>query len=366
LIEMICVASGTISSHLMQIPNEPIVFADGKRRTEDSFIAYTWSHFLNHTDDPTWLARMPMTKAAVRAFDTIQSLAKSLNVVPPIDSFVVGGASKRGWTTWTTGAVDKRVKAIVPIVMPILNMIPNMNHQWQAYGNWSFALDDYLNMHLMADLNQPVFQKMTDIVDPFSYRDRLTMPKYAICSTGDEFFLPDSPQFFWDSLVGPKYLRIVPNSEHSLEGHATDIGLAVNAFYHMVITNKKLPDFSWKQTKLPNGGAILNVTTIEKPSTVKLWHANTISSTRRDFRLIICDNLKNPACLQPVVWTEMTLQDSGNGVYTAQLSPPPTGWTGFLIELNYNVENQVLKFTTEAFVVPDTLPFPPCADHCQQ
>jgi PhoPQ-activated pathogenicity-related protein len=31
--------------------------------------------------------------------------------------------------------------------------------------------------------------QMTDIVDPFSYRDRLTMPKLVVDSTGDEFFM---------------------------------------------------------------------------------------------------------------------------------------------------------------------------------
>ena len=29
---------------------------------------------------------------------------------------------QRGWTTWTTGAVDKRVIGIVPIVMDLLNI----------------------------------------------------------------------------------------------------------------------------------------------------------------------------------------------------------------------------------------------------
>ena len=36
---------------------------------------------------------------------------------PGFDTFVVSGESKRGWTTWTTAAVDPRVVAMIPIVM---------------------------------------------------------------------------------------------------------------------------------------------------------------------------------------------------------------------------------------------------------
>ncbi len=38
-----------------------------------------------------------------------------------IEKFMVAGASKRGWTTWTTAAVDKRVIAAIPIVMDMAN-----------------------------------------------------------------------------------------------------------------------------------------------------------------------------------------------------------------------------------------------------
>lgn len=57
----------------LQIPNEPIVFVgDGKRRTEDAIIAYTWFKFLQNTSEPNWLLRLPMTKAVVKAMDTVQ------------------------------------------------------------------------------------------------------------------------------------------------------------------------------------------------------------------------------------------------------------------------------------------------------
>ena len=39
-----------------------------------------------------------------------------------VDEFTVYGRSKRGWTTWTIGAVDKRVKAMVPTALTFINM----------------------------------------------------------------------------------------------------------------------------------------------------------------------------------------------------------------------------------------------------
>lgn len=39
-----------------------------------------------------------------------------------IKEFYVGGESKRGWATWLTAAVDKRVSAAVPVVMDLMSM----------------------------------------------------------------------------------------------------------------------------------------------------------------------------------------------------------------------------------------------------
>jgi PhoPQ-activated pathogenicity-related protein len=85
-------------------------------REEDELITYTWDKFMK-TGDETWPARLPMTKSAVRAMDTITLfLGSEEGGGLPIDSFYVAGGSKRGWTTWTTAAVDPRVIAISPIV----------------------------------------------------------------------------------------------------------------------------------------------------------------------------------------------------------------------------------------------------------
>ena len=88
-------------------------------RSEDDIIAWTWKHFLLYPNQPDWLLRLPMTKAARLAMDTINSKIQEERkknrqweeqFAPVIDEFTIMGASKRGWTTWTIAAVDKRVK----------------------------------------------------------------------------------------------------------------------------------------------------------------------------------------------------------------------------------------------------------------
>jgi len=328
-------------------------------------IAYTWSHFLNHTDQPNWLARLPMTKAAVKAMDTIQEFVAGLPV-PPVKNFVVAGASKRGWTTWTTGCVDKRVIAMVPMVMPILNIVPNMNHHYQAYGGWSFALSDYLDMHLMRYLNSPLFVTMADIIDPWSYLERLTMPKLVLMAGGDEFFLPDSPQFFFHSLPGENHLFLIPDAEHSLATALADVGSVISAFHYMVVHNIPRPTYSWKMMKSNTTASTTVTVTGTSPDWVTMWYAHTLSSTLRDFRLVICDQI--PQCLNPVIWWPQPLLPTAPNTWTATMDRPKKGWGGFLIELGWYIgkdRSRTLKVTTEVNIVPDYMPFPPCGDHCQ-
>ena len=128
--------TGSIVAELSMVPNQPLVFGnETKPRWEDALIAYTWDKYLT-SGESRWPARMAMTKSAVAAMDCLESLFARENE-DVLTDFVVAGASKRGWTTWTTGAVDDRVKAMIPIVIDMLDVETSFEHHWQTYGFWT-------------------------------------------------------------------------------------------------------------------------------------------------------------------------------------------------------------------------------------
>ncbi len=332
----------SVVAELKMVPNQPLIFGgDGEERVEDNLIGYTWDKFLK-TGDAKWPARLPMTKSAVRAMDTLTAFfASEEGGGVKVDTFVVAGGSKRGWTTWTTAAVDRRVVAICPIVIDVLNMSESMYHHFQAYGFWAPAVGDYVRHDIMAWMKTPEMKALEAIEDPFSYRDRLTIPKLMLNACGDQFFLPDSSQFYFDELKGPKYLRYVPNADHSLKG--SDAYETLLAWHQLALKGAKHPRFSWK-----HGAAGQVRVTPEDPAVeVKLWKATNPAA--RDFRL---------ETLGPVWTSEVLTADQGS--FHAHVKAPDKGWTAYMVELTYDVGAATkLKLTTDVRVVPNDLPFPP-------
>lgn len=336
--------TGTVVAELRMVPNQPVVFKDDparKPRTEDDFIAYTWDHFLR-TGDDRWPARLPMTKAAVRAMDAVTAFsASAAGGSHRVARFVVSGASKRGWTTWTTAAVDKRVVAIVPAVIDLLNVEPSFTHHYRAYGAWSDAVKDYETQGIMDWMGTPQFRALLKIEEPYEYRDRLTMPKLLVNATGDQFFLPDSSQFYIDDLKGETHLRYVPNTNHGLE--KSDAIETVEAFYGAVVRDAARPAFTWRFEK---DGSI-KVVAKDRPQQVVLWHATNPDA--RNFRFDLVGSAYKDEPLTP----------SGPNTWVARVPAPAKGWTAFFVELTYPTGGRYpLKFTSGVRVVPDALPFP--------
>lgn len=328
--------TGAVLALLQQVPNQPLRFTDEQReRKEDAIIAYSYDKFLT-TGDSTWPALLPMTKSAVRAMDTVQTLTKEKG--QEISKFVVGGGSKRGWTTWLTAAVDKRVKACVPIVIDVLNMSVQMDHHYKAYGTYSDAVNDYVQLNIFGRFNLPEAQNLLEMVDPYTYLNRYTMPKFVVNATGDEFFLLDASRFYYDRLPGPKLLRYFPNSGHGINA---DISAALSLLQYFMAISKgePLPSLSW--TFEADGS--LRAITDGAETQALLWQATNPDA--RDFRWY---DGRGPQ------WVSSALAPESERDYVARVEPPPQGWTAFMIEFSYA---SGLVLTTEVRVLPDCLPY---------
>jgi PhoPQ-activated pathogenicity-related protein len=257
-----------------------------------------------------------------------------------VDQYVVAGGSKRGWTTWLVGAVDKRVVGIAPIVIDILNLEKSMNHHFSAYGFYAPSITDYVEHHLVQKRDHPRMQELFALVDPYLYRHRLTMPKFVLNASGDQFFPPDLSRHYFDELQGEKYLRYVPNADHGLDG--SDALESLVAFYSLVLAGKEGPNFSWERT----AENAFRIKTVDKPQKVTLWKATNPEA--RDFRI---------ESLGPQ-YESQVLVDQGEGTYVAEVAVPEDGWTAFFAELTYDVGAPTrLKVTTNVGIVPDVFPF---------
>jgi len=331
--------TGSVVAELRMVPNQPLVFAgDTQPRTEDDIIAYTWDKYLRGGDDQ-WPLRLPMTKAALRAMDTVESHFAGEKLT--IDGFVVAGASKRGWTAWTTAAVDRRVVAVVPIVIDLLNIVPSFRHHLAVYGYYAPAVADYEDLGIMTSFETPRFRALMAIEEPYEYRQRLTMPKFIVNATGDQFFVPDSWQFYFNQLPGMKALRYVPNADHSLRG--SDAWLSVLAWYHAILNEAQMPQFTWQIEK----DGTIRVRTRDAPSAVTLWQATNPGA--RDFRLSSIGEK----------WKGTALKAQGNGEYVARVARPFRGFTAYMVEVTFpsGVKGAPFTFTTGVKVVPDVEPF---------
>ncbi|MCF7668184.1 MAG: PhoPQ-activated pathogenicity-related family protein [Verrucomicrobia bacterium] len=325
----------TITAVITKVPNQPLY--DG--RYEDALIAFTFDKYIE-TGDRTWPLLFPMVKSAVRGMDVIEEFSQD-KLGLTIESFVLSGASKRGWTTWLTAAADNRVQAIAPMVIDMLNMKVQMDWAKKAFGKESESIHDYSEHNLIERMDEPRMKELRSWVDPYSFRDRYSIPKLILLGTNDPYWVVDSLRHYWRGLPEPKHVFQTPNAGHGLNGGNQALQ-SLAGWLEIIVNDKKLPEFKWDFSPWQTGGTKLSAHFSPRPIRVLLWSAE---SSDRDFR--------------DAKWRSREIDFSAmdNGYSsTIEMRPPADGYTAFMLEATFeSPSGHEYGLSTEARVVPDDL-----------
>jgi PhoPQ-activated pathogenicity-related protein len=351
---------GAPVAFLYGVPKQPLYIDDStntlltiapahdkyRRLSEDSLIAHTFVKYLE-TKDASWPLLFPMAKSVVRAMDAIQEFAKD-EWKFEVKQFVITGASKRGWTSWLTAASgDKRVKAIAPLVIDTLHFPVQMKNQVAAFGKPSDMIADYTKAKLVPIPDTPEAQNLWKMVDPYSYRESLTLPKMLINGTNDPYWPQDALNSYWDDLKGDKFIAYSPNSGHDLREMDKDWKKALlpiravntlSAFSKCQVFDKPMPKLSWS---FEVGRDVkVNYAFGTKVNSVRQWSAD---AETRDFR--------------KARWTEKILlkqeqgveYKSGKEMYT--IKRPSTGFRAVFVEAEFDIEGVTANLTTQIQII---------------
>ena len=323
-------ATGMICAAIHDVPNQPL-FDD---RFEDDLIAHTFTQYLD-TGDADWPLLFPMVKSVMRGMDALKEFIGSiLPAAPPLKDFILTGASKRGWTTWLAAVADPRVKAIIPQVYDNLNIFAQMPHQIEVWHAYSEMISDYTQADLQTRINTPQGRKLTLSVDPYTYLDKLTLPKLILNGTNDRYWATDALNLYWDDLQGPKHVLYAPNCGHSLIDEAR-LFATVTEFVRRTAEGTGLPAITWKFEESKTSTR-LTITADSRSLAARLWVA---CSANRDFRNEEWQS------------TPMVPQIGQPGVFVGDFNHSPKGKAAIFGEIVLPGRNRPYTLSTQIRVV---------------
>lgn len=263
--------------YLWDVPNQPIF-----EKREDDLIAHTFVQYLqSEPSDATWPLLLPMTKSVTQAVRAVgewsQQEEKKNPQTKPLTEWVFSGASKRGWTTWLaaaalntqnlapaanadqtaksaqtaknqqtapTAALQPRVAGIIPIVYDNLDLAAQMPHQLATWGRYSAQIDDYTKRGLPDLTGTARGRDLINIVDPFVYRARFTMPILAISGANDPYWPLDAFNLYREALPGRTNVYIAPNAGHALGGQEARVAGISVAWFRALAKGQTPPQIS--------------------------------------------------------------------------------------------------------------------------
>mmetsp|Transcript_8284 Transcript_8284/g.12359 ORF Transcript_8284/g.12359 Transcript_8284/m.12359 type:complete len:247 (+) Transcript_8284:44-784(+) len=229
-------------------------------------------------------------------------------------------------------------------------------------------------------------------VDPFWYKDRLTMPKLVVNAVLDEFQQPDDTHYWWSEMPEPKHFIMTPNAEHSEATGILEIVPAIGTYISYHLHEWKVPEFTWEINE-ETGAITATLDDIGEVFEASMWYGyscgtNADGTKRRDFRIMHMDNpcecgiSAQGYCLNlKSFWTrvmlEGTVTEDGKRQYTAHMDAPEDGrWVAYFIDIKYKAPRRDdlyvgkdilpkdkygrLEFTSEVSIFPNTFPYEEC------
>lgn len=327
---------GAPVAYLYDVPNQPLL--GGKN--EDALVAETLVRAIQ-TGDLSWALLLPMVKSLTAAMDALQAFSRE-TWKTPLERFVISGRSKRGWASWLAGAAgDPRIAAIAPMVIDMLDIPRQMDHTRALFGHPSVMIRDYTGRGLIPIPADPMARKVWALVDPFSYLDRITVPKLVVNANDDPYWTLDALNLYWARLRGPAYLAYVPNAGHDLvefsrfppppgaTGDRSRADAVLAAFVRAVATGAPLPRLKWTH----EANQRLIVTAEPPPRAARLWSARAPTMDFRQAR-----------------WVGRPLGITGARTATA-VRPPPDGFVAYWAELDYTIDGIDYALSTQLAVV---------------
>jgi PhoPQ-activated pathogenicity-related protein len=217
------------------------------------------------------------------------------------------------------------------MVIDMLNMREQTDHQLATWGDYSYKIEDYTRRGLQKRMNTEGGESLRSIVDPYNYRDRLKQPKLIILGTNDHYWPLDALNLYWDGLNGDKHILYVPNNGHGLTDYPRLVA-SLAALHAQAAGGPALPKLDW-QFERGDGKLLLRVKSDQPPRRVAMWSA---SSASRDFR--------------EARWTSSASRQDGEA-HVCELAAPQSGFAAMFAEAVYDGEKGPIFLSTNVRIL---------------
>jgi len=217
------------------------------------------------------------------------------------------------------------------MVIDMLNMPATLQYQYESYGAYSEQIEDYVKLDIPQSTSSKKGKAVTTMIDPYSYRQKLNLPKMIFIGTNDEYWTVDAVKWYINEIPGPTMLHYVPNAGHDLGGGMQALQ-TLSSFYGQLLNKKTYPVLK-NNSKVENGNVLLNTTApINELQKVILWSA---TSTDKDFR--------------PDKWTSSSLS-KGSTENSIRVELPKEGYKAFYIDFKYKGEQGPYSSNTRVYL----------------